>query len=96
MVLYALNDRDSFDHCDLWRKEFEELVDEEKIAVMLVGTKMDLKEERVVTMQQAIAKIKSPGWKEMGALCGDCSSRTGYNVFSVAMLKESTYILVIW
>ena len=82
VVLYAVDNKSSFDHCDSWREDFANVVDEEKIAVMLVGCKTDLEEDRQVTLEEAIEKVRSAGWKEMGALCGECSSLTCYNVKS--------------
>ena len=36
VVLYAVDNRTTFDHCDSWREDFANVVDEEKVAVMLV------------------------------------------------------------
>ena len=83
MVCYGVDDEQSFENCDSWREEFEEIIDTEKATVMLVGCKMDLVDARVVTVKRAKEKLQGKGWRDMNCLPAECSSKTGRNVDNI-------------
>lgn len=82
-MLFALDNRESYDHVDSWKDEFAEIIDAKDTTVMLVGCKMDLEDGRKVQKQEGMAKVKSTTWKEWCAFYAECSSLTGYNVCTI-------------
>lgn len=52
LVVYDVTSRASFDHVQGWLNEVRKLSSSEQTVVMLVGTKTDLAEQRVVTTEE--------------------------------------------
>lgn len=52
IVVYDVTDRTSFDHISFWLKEIDKLAPD--VARMIVGNKIDKKEDRVVSKQEGL------------------------------------------
>jgi hypothetical protein len=56
MVLYAVNDRSSFDMVEEWVDQICAWKGTEDVAIVLAATKIDLESERVVSTAEGVAK----------------------------------------
>ncbi|KAG2686353.1 hypothetical protein I3760_09G002400 [Carya illinoinensis] len=76
ILVYDVTRRDTFTNLsDLWAKEVELYSTNQDCVKMLVGNKVDMASERVVSREEGIALAK-----ELGYLFLECSARTGENV----------------
>ena len=57
MIVFSITDRESFEHVDIWLKEIENHA-KENVLKFLVGNKCDLKDQRVVSTEEAISLAK--------------------------------------
>ena len=71
IIVYDVTDRASFDHVTFWLKEIDRLASAE-VVKMIVGNKIDKKEDRVVSRQegQMLAKQYNVGFIETSAFSG--------------------------
>ena len=60
LVVYDTTSKDSFDNIDKWMGEVKEKTTND-LKLMIIGNKIDLKEDREVTTEQAMEKAKSFG-----------------------------------
>ncbi|KAG2686351.1 hypothetical protein I3760_09G002300 [Carya illinoinensis] len=75
-TVYDVTRRDTFTNLsDVWAKEVELYSTNQDCVKMLVGNKVDIASERVVTREEGIALAK-----ELGCLFIECSARTRENV----------------
>jgi len=88
IVCYGVDDSDSFKNCNSWRAEIEANAPE-GVAVMLVGCKADIEKKagkgskRKVSILDAQEMARSPEWRALGCVWGECSSKSGQNVDSI-------------
>ncbi|KAG2686352.1 hypothetical protein I3760_09G002300 [Carya illinoinensis] len=76
ILVYDVTRRDTFTNLsDVWAKEVELYSTNQDCVKMLVGNKVDIASERVVTREEGIALAK-----ELGCLFIECSARTRENV----------------
>ncbi|XP_042943579.1 ras-related protein RABC2a-like isoform X9 [Carya illinoinensis] len=76
ILVYDVTRRDTFTNLsDVWAKEVELYSTNQDCVKMLVGNKVDMASERVVTREEGIALAK-----ELGCLFIECSARTRENV----------------
>ncbi len=52
LVVYAINDRKSFEKINDWLKDVEEKKNNNKVPLVLIGNKIDLENERVVSKEE--------------------------------------------
>ena len=84
--MYAINDKESFKHVDIWLNELKNNASSD-IKIILVGNKADLEEDRQVL------KEEGENYKEQNCLnlFMETSAKTGYNARNV--LIEAAKIL---
>ena len=58
IIVFAINDKPSFDQVDYWYKNVKDLLGDEGYEIALVGNKSDLYEEEAVKHQEIEAKAK--------------------------------------
>ncbi|XP_041023956.1 ras-related protein RABC2a-like [Juglans microcarpa x Juglans regia] len=76
ILVYDVTRRDTFTNLsDVWAKEVELYSTNQDCVKMLVGNKVDIDSERVVSREEGIALAK-----ELGCLFLECSARTRENV----------------
>ena len=56
-LVFAINDRDSFENLDKWRNEYNENAGQSEALLILIANKIDL-EKRVVTKEEAVEYAK--------------------------------------
>ena len=72
-MVYAINDRESFEHIENWLKEIKYKSNPD-IKIFLIGNKCDLKEERKVTYEEGeecSKKFEFEGFYEVSAKTGE-------------------------
>lgn len=74
IVVYDISNRQSFKDAHVW---IDEVRTErgDQVIIVLVGNKTDLRDNRVVTVEEGEAKAK-----ELGVLFMETSAKAGYNV----------------
>ncbi|XP_073066693.1 ras-related protein RABC2a-like [Primulina eburnea] len=76
VLVYDVTRRDTFRNLsDVWAKELELYSTNENCVKMLVGNKVDMESEQVVSREEGLALAK-----ELGCLFLECSSKTRVNV----------------
>jgi small GTP-binding protein len=72
LILFALNDRESFDKVPTWLDEFQKNTPLQDIPIALAGNKKDLEKERIVTEMEAhkLAESLNMKYYETSALAG--------------------------
>ena len=86
LVVFAVNDRESFDHISYWINIIEEKTDFKKKVIILVGNKIDL-QEREVTNEEAVNFAKEKDIKYF-----ETSAKTGFGIKeSFKQLYEDVY-----
>ena len=90
-IVFDITDRDSFEKVKDWYEELNELIDETNIPTVLVGNKVDLAEQRVVSMAEGEALAKS--LSENGIEYIETSALTGNNVKDAFELIAYHYII---
>ncbi|MHA1227466.1 MAG: Rab family GTPase [Candidatus Hodarchaeales archaeon] len=91
IVVFALNDRKSFEAIPNWLDEFSRLATR-AVALVLVGNKKDLEDERVVSNEEAIslAKEKNIPYFETSAKLGGTEINEAYEFLVSKILSELT------
>ncbi|XP_073156150.1 ras-related protein RABC2a [Henckelia pumila] len=76
ILVYDVTRRDTFTNLsDVWAKELELYSTNENCVKMLVGNKVDIESEQVVSREEGLALAK-----ELGCLFLECSAKTRVNV----------------
>ena len=76
LIVYAINDRKSFEKINDWLKEVEEKKNcNNKVPLVLIGNKIDLENERVVSKDEG-EKLA----KRYGIMFYECSAKSNINV----------------
>ncbi|MCK4847487.1 MAG: GTP-binding protein [Candidatus Heimdallarchaeota archaeon] len=72
LILFALNDRKTFDSVPTWLAEFRKHIPSPKVPIALAGNKKDLENDRVVTEIEAhkLAESLNMEYYETSALAG--------------------------
>ena len=86
IIVFAINDKPSFEQVDYWHKSVKELLGDEGYTIALVGNKSDLYEEEVVKQQEIEKKAK-----EMGVVYKVTSAYTdakGFKLFLNEILEK--------
>ena len=79
IFMYDITSRESFDHVEDWMKIYNEIKNEDKkTLLLLVGTKRDLINERIVTENEGMNFADAHDLPFF-----ECSSKEGYNIDSV-------------
>jgi len=87
-IVFDITNRESFDKIKVWHGEINKLIDEKNIPIVIVGNKIDLSEQRVVSTAEGeeLAKLLSETYLETSAL-------TGENVIDAFELIAYHYII---
>ncbi|KZV15220.1 hypothetical protein F511_28569 [Dorcoceras hygrometricum] len=92
ILVYDVTRRDTFTNLsDVWAKELELYSTDENCIKMLVGNKVDIGSDQVVSREEGLALAK-----ELGCLFLECSAKTRLNVeqcFEELTQKARKYIL---
>ena len=86
LIVFAINDKESYNQVDYWYKSVKELLGNEGYIVGLVGNKSDLYEEEAVKQQEIENKAK-----EMGVMFKVTSAYTdskGFKLFLDEILQQ--------
>ena len=76
LIVYAINDRKSFEKIDDWLKEVEEKKNtNSNVPLVLIGNKIDLENEREVNFEEGEKLALKYGMKFY-----ECSAKTGINI----------------
>ncbi|MFX0181704.1 MAG: Rab family GTPase [Candidatus Hodarchaeota archaeon] len=72
LIMFALNDKKSFDSVPEWLAEFRKHIPDSSIPIALAGNKKDLEEERQVSLDEGESMAKTHGmtYKETSAKSG--------------------------
>ena len=74
ILIYDVTSNDTFESVRNWIKQIKQEVDD-KVCIILVGNKIDMEEQRVVTKEQGESMAN-----EYGLTHYECSAKTGENV----------------
>ncbi len=90
-IVYDLTNRSTFENIKIWYQELTELIEDREIPLILVGNKLDLKEQRVVTREEGLelANTLSPE----GVSYIETSAKNGENVADAFKLIAYHYLL---
>ncbi len=90
MLVYDITNRDSFLHLKHWLDDISDIYDiykfTESPAIIIIGTKLDMKKNRVITYDEAKKFADNYGIKDVI----ECSSKSGENInkiFEVLSLR---------
>ncbi|KAJ6252107.1 ras-like protein [Anaeramoeba flamelloides] len=75
LIVYAINDRNSFDQVQMFREEILRVKDSDEETIMLVGNKSDLEQDRQVSLTEREDLAKS-----MCCKCLETSTLRSHNV----------------
>ena len=72
-IVFDITNRESFEKIKEWHGEINQLIDEKNIPIVIVGNKVDLSEQRVISTAEGedLAKILSETYIETSALSGE-------------------------
>jgi Ras-related protein Rab-5C len=73
LLVYGINDRDSFNQIDVWLRSLQE--NTPNVLVFLVGNKLDLEDDRQVSVEEAQEKAT-----EIRASFAEVSAKTGLGI----------------
>jgi len=90
-IVYDLSKRSTFDNIKIWYQELTEFIEDREIPVILVGNKLDLKEERVVTREEGLVLANSLSPEGLSYI--ETSAKNGENVGDAFKLIAYHYIL---
>lgn len=90
-IVYDLTKRSTFENIAVWYQELTDFIEDREIPVILVGNKLDLKEQRVVTREEGLelANTLSPE----GVSYIETSAKNGENVGDAFKLIAYHYLL---
>jgi len=88
ILCYAINNRESFEKIEYWMKEVREDANED-VCIILVGTKSDLSDERVVSTDEGRQLAESYGIKFL-----ENSAKSYLNIDEVFLLLTRDIIKV--
>ena len=74
-IIYAINNKESFNNCISWFNEIEEKKCRDNTPIVLIGNKIDLEEERKVSYEEGENFAKKYNLKFF-----ECSAKEGTNV----------------
>ncbi|MFX1445492.1 MAG: Rab family GTPase, partial [Promethearchaeota archaeon] len=77
LILYDITNRNTLEHITEWTQILRKQVGD--IPIILIGTKLDLEESRLVSREEAISLAKSERMDEYM----ECSTKTGENIEKV-------------
>lgn len=89
IIIYDMTNADSFNNIELWIKKVEMQV-AEKAWKILIGNKLDLENERVISKEQGQKLANQNGIKYM-----ECSAKMGNNIDEMFSITAQ-YLLSIW
>ena len=104
MIVFAIDDINSFEKCENWLKELKENAGDDDIVIALIGNKTDLEKDRLINkeiVEQLVNKNKIDYYEECSALTGDKVEeifkqcvRVIYNRFIVPILNNKNSNLI--
>ena len=104
MIVFAIDDINSFEKCENWLKELKENAGDDDIVIALIGNKTDLEKDRLINkeiVEQFVNKNKIDYYEECSALTGDKVEeifkqcvRVIYNRFIVPILNNKNSNLI--
>ena len=74
-IIYAINNKESFNNCISWLNEIEEKKCRDNTPIILIGNKIDLKDEREVSYEEGENFAKKYNLKFF-----ECSAKEGINI----------------
>jgi len=90
-IVFDLTKRDSFEKIKDWYEEINQLIDEKNIPIIIVGNKVDLSQQRVVSTAEGEELAKS--LSETGISYIETSALSGENVIEAFELIAYHYII---
>jgi len=90
-IVYDLTNRESFEKIKDWYEEINQLIDEINIPIVIVGNKVDLSEQRVISTAEGEEFAKS--LSETGISYIETSALSGENVINAFELIAYHYII---
>src|SRR5690606_5539587 len=94
MLVYDITNRESFQNIRKWVEDINKYRDESAAAVILVGNKVDKKDQRAVTIEEAEALAKELGIStvvEASAKAGN-GVQESFNLILEKVLQQRTYL----
>jgi small GTP-binding protein len=90
-IVYDLTDRNSFEHIQNWYNELIEFIEDKNIPVVLVGNKLDLVNERVISREKGLELSRSLSLEGVSHI--ETSALSGENVNDAFKLIAYHYIM---
>ena len=90
-IVFDLTNRESFEKVKDWYKEINQLIDEKNIPIVIVGNKVDLADQRVISTAEGEGLAKS--LSETGISYIETSALSGENVIEAFELIAYHYII---
>ncbi len=90
-IVFDLTNRESFEKVKDWYKEINQLIDEKNIPIVIVGNKVDLTDQRVISTAEGEGLAKS--LSETGISYIETSALSGENVIEAFELIAYHYII---
>jgi len=90
-IVFDVTSRDSFEKVKDWYKEIKQLIDEKDIPIIIVGNKVDLSDQRVISTAEGEGLAKS--LSETGISYIETSALSGENVIEAFELIAYHYII---
>ncbi|MHA1689909.1 MAG: GTP-binding protein [Promethearchaeota archaeon] len=89
-IVFSLTDRTSFENVKTWFDELMDFIPTKDIPIIIVGNKMDLEDQRMVSYQEGMKLASSLGMKRISYI--ETSALTGANVEDAFSLIAFNYI----
>ena len=90
-IVFDLTNRESFEKVKDWYKEINQLIDEKNIPIVIVGNKVDLSDQRIISTAEGEGLAKS--LSETGISYIETSALSGENVIDAFELIAYHYII---
>ena len=90
-IVFDITNRESFENIKVWYEELNQLIDEKNIPIIIVGNKVDLSQQRVVSTAEGEELAKS--LSETGISYIETSALSGENVIEAFELIAYHYII---
>jgi len=90
-IVYDLTKRSTFENIKTWYQELTDFIEDSEIPVILVGNKLDLKEQRVVTREEGLELANNLSPEGMSYI--ETSAKNGENVGDAFKLIAYHYML---